>query len=1434
MNLNFVQLDRQFEPISKTQEEAEHDEIRGLWGDSISKNWSQIEDAYRTVILAEAGAGKTEEMKERARRGVAIGRPSFFIRIEDIDIDFESAFEVGDSQSFGAWLASCEEAWFYLDSVDEARLKDPAAFRKAIQRFANRIKACSHRAHIVVSSRPYAWQPRADRAFLDEVLFLPAPQKSGESTDEADIEQDGRDQSALQIFRLKPLDKRRARVFADARKVGDFEKLWTEIERLDLADLAERPFDLEAIISKWMKDQSLDGRLKLLRHIIDQRLGEIDPDRERRQPLGLNKARDGARLLAAAVVLTGEAGIRVPDSAPQQSGIEAGKLLADWDPTEIRALLERAIFNDVIFGAVRFRHRETRELLAAEWFLELLKNGTSRHAVEELIFREQYGEEIVSSRLRPILPWLILFDDNIRRRALAIHPEIAVEGGDPAELPLPTRREILCDIVGRIASKQDHGTAGDNSAIARVAQKDLAGDALKLIEQQADCDDALFFLARLVWQGGMSNCVSLLLPIAADPKRRIHVRITSIRASMTCGTDEQKLTLWSLLLNAPADIPRELVTELVRHSSADAENVNLLLSALEKIAAYERYTASGLTRALHEFIDRLPIEERRDAVQPLALLISGFNGILGRAPYIVRGECHVSEKFIWLLGPATHAVEKLVSNRFESAMKPDSIAIMLKVPLARSWRGENFDDYKDKLNELVPSWPELNDHLFWENIDAVRITRREKNGEPLNDDWPIQWPGHYWSFESHSFSRVIQFIEKRTLEDDRLVALSLAYRIYYGAGKPPEWMNQLNSAVAGEAQLEARLEQLQIPPDRKWEEDEAKRKRRQERKRQLHEKDRSEWIARLKKNPDVVRNPPGLEPGDISDDQYWLLDGMEGGVLRILESQGADWRYLVKDFGDDVACAFREEAIAHWRKFRPGLRSEGAETGSIPNALIFAMVGLDIEALEMSGFPANLNERDLQHALRYITWELNGFPRWLEAMYRAFPEQVMATIQREVSWELENAQNGQSMYYIMHALAYYAPWLHPELVGPMIAWTRTHEVPNRDELGHILHILKSGGAGSDSMAALAKEKIAITQNSADLPDWYAMWVDAEANSGIVAIEEWLANLGTDQSSKAAQLFITALMGSRHDGDAGPHIGSFRTAKHLKSLYVLMHRYIRANNDINRAGSDCDSPELRRDAQDARNGLFNLLSEMPGKETYVALKELIEDHPDPDSRPWMAKRAYKRAEEDGDLEPWITEQVRQFEIDRTRMPTSHRQLFDTGVARLMDLKDWLERGNDSPYVTWQRVNGETEMRNLVTGWLNAHSCNRFSCAQENELANKQRTDIWIQSPGVISAVPIELKLLDQNWTGPKLCERLRNQLAGDYLREKTAGCGVMLLIWQGSKASRKWQIGGKTVGVSKLRNALVEYWKRVSDAFPHVSAIEIVVIDLTIRGSKSKG
>ena len=302
------------------------------------------------------------------------------------------------------------------------------------------------RAHVCISSRPYAWRPKSDRQLIEQYLPFAKRRTERAGEDPEPVEPAERAEDALEIYFLQPLEEDDIRLFASHRSAPAVDHLIRELARSNFMALAARPFDLEEILDKWAADLALGGRSELLRHNIERRLGEIDPDRDIRQPLNLRKAREGARTLAAAVVLTGEAGIRVPDSVPQRTCIDAKAVLPDWRPDEVQTLLERALFDDVIYGAVRFRNRDVRELLAAEWFDDLLQKSHSRHPVETLFFREQYGEQIVSPRLRVVLPWLILDDESIRTRALAILPEIAVEGGDPARLPLPQRRKIVADL----------------------------------------------------------------------------------------------------------------------------------------------------------------------------------------------------------------------------------------------------------------------------------------------------------------------------------------------------------------------------------------------------------------------------------------------------------------------------------------------------------------------------------------------------------------------------------------------------------------------------------------------------------------------------------------------------------------------------------------------------------------------------------------------------------------------------------------------------------------------------------------------------------------------------------------------------------------------------------------------------------------------------
>lgn len=1431
-----VPLLRRFCPVLPANDDSDERDIRALAGYSNFKTWQEIDVGYRAVILAEAGAGKTFEMLARARYVEQQGRPSFFIRIENIDRKFEDAFEVGSPETFAHWLDSRDEAWFYLDSVDEARLGNPTMFEKAIRQFSARIRHAQLRAHVCISSRPYAWRAKSDRDLVLQYLPFKKPLTERRGEDAERIEGAEHSEDALDILVLQPLEEGDIRTFGAHRSAKDIDRLIHELERADLMALAGRPFDLDEILDKWKAHCALGGRRELLRHSVKRRLSEANPDRSERQPLNPVKARSGARALAAAVVLTGKAGIRVPDGERAETGIDPEAILADWQPGEVRNLLARAVFDDVTYGAVRFRHRDVRELLAAEWFGELLNRGHSRHAVETLFFRKQYGEEFISPRLKVVLPWLILDDLEIRNRILATHPEIAVEGGDPALLPLPVRKRILSDIVNRIARGDDDGTARDNHAIARIAQSDLAAETSALIDRHAENDDAIFFLGRLVWQGAMSECVPPMLNLAVDPARGVYARIASARAVMTCGSNTHKLALWDRV-RAAQGLPRRLLAELVQDAVADATTVPPLLESITRLAPYERYEVTGLTQAMHGFIDRLPLPSDASAEKPLAMLVAGLSAILRRPPFMEESEGDISAEFSWLLGSAIHAVERLVSSRAEAAMHEPALEILLNAPEARRWHDHGIDDYKDKLEHLVPAWPELNDRLFWKNVDAAR-SRQEDKGKRLDDDWPVQLRTHYWYFGPHSFDRIIEWPNARQLEDDRLVALSLAFRVYREVDGPAEWLERLRALARNDSVLAMRLANLLDPPVS--EEDCERRRqhvewqRKVERRNREEQQRKSDWIGRLKANPDLVRNPPGVPPGDVSWDQIWLLRHVEGDGFGTDRAQGANWRLLIEEYGEDVAVAYRDAAMRRWRRCEPGLRSEGAHTNSIPWSVVFAMAGLEIEAMEVEGFPDHLCVSEVRQALRYIVWELNGFPSWLESMHRAHPEPTMEAIETELFWELAHTEPGQSMHYILHDLAVYSPWLHGSLVGPLLNWLRKSDPPSDDALVHILRILKGGCSDPAVLAALAEAKAKHGRMGEHRAYWYAIWVDAHPGTGVEAVTNYLAALEREVGSRVAQIFVTALIGTGHGMSGGPRFDYFLTPRHLKRLYVLMHEHVRASEDIDRIGKGAYSPELRDHAQEARNRLFQLLSEIPGKETYVALTELIEDHPDPNRRPWMAKRAYDRARTDGDVEFWTEEQVHDFSSSLTVTPATQRQLFDLMVARVTDLKHWLERGDDSPYVTWQRAENENEIRNLVTGWLNRSWGNSFTVAQEPEIANSQRMDIWLQNPCVLYPIPIELKLLDKSWSGPQLCERLVNQLVGDYLREGAERCGLMLLVWKGTKPGRRWKFDGSLIGVSGLRDALRRHWDSISNAFPRIAAVEVILIDLTTRAQKSGG
>ena len=375
---------------------------------------------------------------------------------------------------------------------------------------------------------------------------------------------------------------------------------------------------------------------------------------------------------------------------------------------------------------------------------------------------------------------------------------------------------------------------------------------------------------------------------------------------------------------------------------------------------------------------------------------------------------------------------------------------------------------------------------------------------------------------------------------------------------------------------------------------------------------------------------------------------------------GDDWRILVDTFGEKVSAPYRDAGISHWRHHVPALARDGNDSES----LIFGLAGLEMEAEQVADFPKNLSDDELRLAMRYVPWELNGFPSWLERAYRNRPEVVSFALLRELAWELGHEAAPRS--HLLQDIVYHAPWLHEHIAEWIISWLEEESARDANMLRMMIFIA-ARTTNIARLTALVRTKLEAPALVDERAKWFALWVDIKADEAIGCLEEWLSSLSPTEASKATQNFVTELIGSRYDSILATGFDGYRKPAHLKHLFGLMHVYIREEEDINRTGGSVYSPSLRDNAQKARDGLFQDLCDIPGKETYLTIMELAEKNPNDRSRTWMRRLAFERAEKDGDIETWSDDQLREFDSKQSMTPATNDQLFSLVEQRLIDIK-----------------------------------------------------------------------------------------------------------------------------------------------------------------------
>ncbi|ABA88341.1 hypothetical protein Pcar_1092 [Syntrophotalea carbinolica DSM 2380] len=1429
--MTHIELNRKFWAVSD-QEDPDPDALRyqHLWSRDSQPGWPELLKLPRVVILAEAGTGKTEEFRETAHRLHAEGKAAFFCAIEELaEIGIEEAFDVGTYSEFRAWRDTDQSGWFFLDSVDEARLVSHDRFKRALKRIARALNDVTHRAFIYISGRGSDWDAISDLSLVEEWLPVPKEkifQKENETEGDKTPVLPDKDESTdtelkISIFRLAPLTWEQIQLFACHRGVHEPARFIEAIGRADAGIFAERPRDLIDLIAFWQEFGEIASLAEMTEYNIGKKLTETNPKHDKKSPLSPDKARAGAESIAAALTLSRCNFIALPDpkdpSIFSRHALDPKEVLVDWTSGDVESLLRRALFDEATYGRAKIHHRSVREYLTAQWLYNLLQQGKSRRCIEQLLFAERYGLNVVVPSMKPIVAWLALWDEKICQRLCNIAPEILIGYGDPSRLPIPVREKLLRQFAEVCVSNQYYDESLDLAAIRRLADTRLADTIIELLKKYQSNEEVRHLLLRTIWQGEIKECAEIALNLALDLSMDRYTRLGGIRAIGVCGAKEQQERLVLAILADTEKGDVDLISAVCEQFFPELITVDALLDTLAKIPKPKRFSTSPISYALEQAIEK-------GSEETLLPLLTGLIRLLELEPFVENFHCDISKRYAWLL---PHAVE--IANGF---LRHPSLCLNDAVLRAAELNAQSRhydEDSKADLQSAIDNMPDLRHVFFWRAVRRVRDNRKKKN-ERLDDWWFIKFEPAPWKVMPEDFTYFLAQAELLPDKDDQLVAYSVALSLWHNAGRDKLHLEEMKTLARRNVEMTAKLGSYLNPPSLSSEELECDRRRNEWRQEQNNKereqkKNRQAWIQRLQSDPQQICDISGSTIASKFPDLYDLAANIREQKNQGGSKWGSDrWETLIEEFGLEVAEAARDGLMAYWRHFCPKLKSEQDANG-IPNDLIVGMVGLAIEARMKPDWARCLSHEEALLAVRYAIHEINGFPPWIKDLLASQPQAIDEILQKEFLWEfgLNDGERSTPVHHMLAQLRYSRLKPLKDRYGPYIFQLLQNKEPRRDQtLENALSIVLQGdGLDGRALAELAQRRHIESEDESRLLTWLVAWLCVDAEGAQIALQQWLSKENGKDKRREKMIRFCGAMGHHHFSRFGSNYRDFERIESLEKFVPLIYQHIRIEDDNIHDG--VFTPDARDNAEDMRGYLLGKVCDTPGHHAFETLLNFSKILPHKRSRERMLVIALRRAAADTELSPWEPSDVVAFAEDGEKRPATAGELFDLVCIRLDDIKYDLEEGDTSVAATLQRVDQETELRIWFSDSLRKAARGKYSIAPEEELADAKRPDIRVHAQEIDAPCVIELKISD-NWSFNEHIERLQRQLVGQYLRDVRSRYGVFLL----ARRRQAYWVSGRRLTFEELIAKVQIEANRINQRRPDLEAIKVIGIDLAKR------
>ena len=1384
--IKYVDLDRRFNklnPLESPEEAALESYSRLLWGLESGLSWKELLDRPLVVVLGEPGSGKSWEFRERARILRDRGESAFLVPLDRlISEPLAEILSPEENSLFRTWLRNGRNAIFFLDSVDEAKLKRTKDFIVALDRFRNTIGSKNlTRLHLMVSSRISEWRPQSDEYELTSRFPLTLHSESKKQLPSVDDSYEISEKpDGVIVVQIQPLDRSRVERFARELEITYPIAFVRALDEKHAWPFARRPIDVIDLFNYWNMHKKLGSLKDLIEHDLSQKLK--DP-REKQDLLTPDEARQGAEFLGAAVTFCKSLNFRVPGDShlTNDAAIDTAACLpGDWLPAKSQMLLNRPLFDSASYGRIRFHHRRSAEYLAARWLTNRIAEGCPTPILEDILFTHIANKEVIRASLSPIAAWLCIgnerWQEDIRIRVLKAAPEIHLLYGDPSQFRIEYRRNILKALVERYEGRESVWMATEHESLSRLADPDLADDIIAIIRNRNVSTDLRCNMIRLVQHGKLTGCLDAVLSLVADEVESEDVKEYAAAALRDAGERTHLLRLWEIIKQYSVISTRlcACCCEALYPDIVDANGLADLLSKSEAVPNkavdlpyYLRHhleevatpaTSGHLLIKLVELLEQKPHIKQDSKEIPLS---ADFYWIGEVIPFVLKillkkncltdAEIDSTARSLWLLG--------LLYSNIPSVHKPD---------------------LKADLNALTSRHPDVRQRFFW--LLVKKWKKKKRTESELTH--PIYLFDHLEVIKpiSGDLDWAIDNIKTHEEEPDSVIALRMATGLWCLAGKKRRARQRIRRATVNNPCLYNEFKKLAEYGPLVW----IKRIWYRYIKNKLADKwwwknrvsslkwkyweFRWQWKylihIRLLKNGQAIG---------------WLSNMVRETDESHSQWAPRTWNKLVEKRGRLIARAVKEGCKTAWPKFVPLLPHENPNLSQTDHRIIVGLAGLQAAVSDNELDFTQLSEVNARLAVRYAVNEMNGFPQWLSVLANQSPLAVQDVLVECIRGEWLFDANRKHVHEVLSRLSYSGEEYLPLIMDSIIAQIRINDPPNAAILETALRLLLKN---TDRSAAMLVEiaPVRIMQYSIDSSGfnlWLSVWLQLNAGPALQYLQQILSSF---QNADELMVRLCSMLHS-DSHQCSPSVPSPDYAKpaHLRVFIPIIYRHVRSREHLDpivgRTLKSCD------DAWGFRDSLFERLSLSECDEVDDVFHEFLHEPTLTPHRDYILHLLDKRAERQADLKPWNTEEILAFARDYETDPKTDRDLYKVACRRLNELKNDVEKADNSIRNEMQKEDDERKLRIWIARKLQERSRNRYMVPQEEEIDRRERPDLRIEKPGM-APVSIEIKWAE-NWTLTELLERLENQLVGQYLRDDNSRFGIYLLAYIEKKGKKTW-------------------------------------------------